>query len=131
MVEQQVAPGWRVDRVVPFHLVLPQRSNRQERAQRLAELPAAVAIQTDLTQAFRALFLDGRADGMQPIQALGLFYDFRYDMDGQLKPDFVLNQDAYKGVKMIVAGECDSLPEQAFYMVGTIDEAIEKAKKIN
>ena len=32
---------------------------------------------------------------------------------------------------MIVAGECDHLPEQAFYMVGTIDEAFEKAKKIN
>jgi F-type H+-transporting ATPase subunit beta len=29
-----------------------------------------------------------------------------------------------------VAGECDHMPEQAFYMVGTIDEAIEKAKKI-
>jgi F-type H+-transporting ATPase subunit beta len=27
-----------------------------------------------------------------------------------------------------VAGECDSLPEQAFYMVGTIDEAFAKAK---
>ena len=27
-------------------------------------------------------------------------------------------------------GECDSLPEQAFYMVGTIDEAFEKAKKV-
>ena len=46
-------------------------------SKRLADLPAAVAIQTDLSQAFRALFLDGRADGMQPIQALGLFYDFR------------------------------------------------------
>jgi tetratricopeptide (TPR) repeat protein len=44
---------------------------------RLADLPAASAIQTDLSQAFRALFLEGRADGMQPIQALGLFYDFR------------------------------------------------------
>jgi F-type H+-transporting ATPase subunit beta len=29
-----------------------------------------------------------------------------------------------------VAGECDHLPEQAFYMVGTIDEAFEKAKKM-
>ena len=27
---------------------------------------------------------------------------------------------------MIVYGECDALPEQAFYMVGTIDEAFEK-----
>jgi F-type H+-transporting ATPase subunit beta len=32
---------------------------------------------------------------------------------------------------MIASGELDHLPEQAFYMVGTIDEAIEKAKKIN
>jgi F-type H+/Na+-transporting ATPase subunit beta len=31
---------------------------------------------------------------------------------------------------MIVGGECDHLPEQAFYMVGTIDEAFEKAKKV-
>ena len=43
----------------------------------------------------------------------------------------VLADTAIRGFKMIVAGECDSLPEQAFYMVGTIDEAIEKAKKIN
>jgi len=35
-----------------------------------------------------------------------------------------------RGFKMIVAGECDHLPEQAFYMVGTIDEAFEKAKKL-
>jgi F-type H+-transporting ATPase subunit beta len=29
---------------------------------------------------------------------------------------------------MICDGECDHLPEQAFYMVGSIDEAFEKAK---
>jgi tetratricopeptide (TPR) repeat protein len=44
---------------------------------RMAQLPGAVEIQTDLSNAFRALFLDGGADGLQPIQALGLFYDFR------------------------------------------------------
>jgi tetratricopeptide (TPR) repeat protein len=44
---------------------------------RLPDLPAAVAVQADLATAFRALFLDGGADGLQPIQALGLFYDFR------------------------------------------------------
>ena len=38
--------------------------------------------------------------------------------------------DTIKGFKMIVNGECDHLPEQAFYMVGTIDEAFEKAKKL-
>ncbi len=34
---------------------------------------------------------------------------------------------AFKG---IVAGDYDDLPEQAFYMVGTIDEAVTKAKKL-
>ena len=38
--------------------------------------------------------------------------------------------ETIRGFKMIVEGECDALPEQAFYMVGSIDEAFEKAKKI-
>ncbi|WP_454692128.1 F0F1 ATP synthase subunit beta [Achromobacter aloeverae] len=38
--------------------------------------------------------------------------------------------ETIRGFKMIVNGECDALPEQAFYMVGTIDEAFEKAKKL-
>ena len=43
---------------------------------------------------------------------------------------YVTLKDTIKGFNMIVNGECDSLPEQAFYMVGSIDEAFEKAKKI-
>ncbi|MGL4666528.1 MAG: F0F1 ATP synthase subunit beta [Saezia sp.] len=43
---------------------------------------------------------------------------------------YVTLAETIRGFKMIVAGECDAMPEQAFYMVGTIDEAIEKAKKI-
>ncbi|RZU00685.1 F0F1 ATP synthase subunit beta [Rivibacter subsaxonicus] len=43
---------------------------------------------------------------------------------------YVPLKETIRGFKMIVAGECDSLPEQAFYMVGTIDEAFEKAKKL-
>ena len=39
-------------------------------------------------------------------------------------------KDTIKGFKMIVNGECDALPEQAFYMVGTIEEAFEKAKTL-
>src|SRR5574337_973941 len=38
--------------------------------------------------------------------------------------------DTIKGFKMIVNGECDALPEQAFYMVGPIEEAIAKAKSV-
>lgn len=39
-------------------------------------------------------------------------------------------KDTVKGFKEILEGKHDSLPEQAFYMVGTIEEAIEKAKKL-
>ena len=38
--------------------------------------------------------------------------------------------DTIKGFRMIMDGECDDLPEQAFVNVGTIDDAIEKGKKI-
>ena len=43
---------------------------------------------------------------------------------------YVSLKDTIKGFKMIASGELDHLPEQAFYMVGTIEEAIEKAKKM-
>jgi F-type H+-transporting ATPase subunit beta len=43
---------------------------------------------------------------------------------------YVTLKDTIKGFKMIVEGECDSLPEQAFYMVGGIEEAFEKAKTL-
>ncbi len=39
-------------------------------------------------------------------------------------------EDTIKGFKGIVAGEYDDLPESAFYMVGAIEEAVEKAKKM-
>jgi F-type H+/Na+-transporting ATPase subunit beta len=43
---------------------------------------------------------------------------------------YVPLSETIRGFKMITNGECDHLPEQAFYMVGTIDEAFEKAKKV-
>jgi F-type H+-transporting ATPase subunit beta len=43
---------------------------------------------------------------------------------------YVSLKDTIKGFKMIVNGECDQLPEQAFYMVGAIEEAVEKAKAL-
>ena len=44
---------------------------------------------------------------------------------------YVSLKETIRGFKMIVDGECDALPEQAFYMVGGIDEAFEKAKKMS
>ncbi|HVO89103.1 MAG TPA: F0F1 ATP synthase subunit beta [Casimicrobiaceae bacterium] len=43
---------------------------------------------------------------------------------------YVQLKETIRGFKMIVDGECDALPEQAFYMVGTIDEAFAKAKTL-
>jgi F-type H+-transporting ATPase subunit beta len=43
---------------------------------------------------------------------------------------FVKLEDTIKGFKGIVAGEYDDMPESAFYMVGTIEEAVEKARKM-
>ncbi|MBL8482856.1 MAG: F0F1 ATP synthase subunit beta [Rhodocyclaceae bacterium] len=43
---------------------------------------------------------------------------------------YVTLKDTIKGFKAIVSGEYDHLPEQAFYMVGGIEEVVEKAKTI-
>src|SRR5881227_596489 len=43
---------------------------------------------------------------------------------------YVPLKETIKGFSMIVNGECDQLPEQAFYMVGPIEEAFEKAKTL-
>ncbi len=43
---------------------------------------------------------------------------------------YVKLEDTIKGFQQILDGECDDLPEQAFYMVGNIDEAREKAEQL-
>ena len=44
---------------------------------------------------------------------------------------YVSLKETIRGFKGIINGEYDHLPEQAFYMVGGIDEAVEKAAKMN
>ncbi|MDO4228034.1 MAG: F0F1 ATP synthase subunit beta, partial [Neisseria sp.] len=44
---------------------------------------------------------------------------------------YVSLRDTIAGFKAILSGEYDHLPEQAFYMVGGIEEAVEKAKGLN
>src|SRR5476651_2055245 len=46
------------------------------------------------------------------------------------KGRYVSTKETIRGFKGILSGEFDHLPEQAFYMVGTIDEAVEKAKTL-
>jgi len=42
---------------------------------------------------------------------------------------YVKLEDTIRGFKGIINGEYDHLPENAFFMVGTIEEAVEQAKK--
>jgi len=48
-----------------------------------------------------------------------------------LKGKFVKIEDTIRGFREIAEGAHDNLPEQAFYMVGTIEDAIEKSKTLN
>ncbi|MBI4560851.1 MAG: hypothetical protein HY724_02315, partial [Candidatus Rokubacteria bacterium] len=43
---------------------------------------------------------------------------------------YVSIKDTIKGFREIVEGKHDDLPEQAFYMVGTLEEAVEKARQL-
>jgi F-type H+-transporting ATPase subunit beta len=43
---------------------------------------------------------------------------------------FVSLEDTIAGFKGLLAGDYDDMPEAAFYMVGTIEEAVEKAKRM-
>jgi F-type H+-transporting ATPase subunit beta len=47
-----------------------------------------------------------------------------------VKGRYVKLEDTIKGFSMIIEGRLDDLPEQAFYMVGTIEEAMEKGKQL-
>ena len=47
-----------------------------------------------------------------------------------LKGKYISLTETVRAFKEIVEGKHDALPEQAFYMVGAIDEALEKAKKL-
>ena len=47
-----------------------------------------------------------------------------------MKGKYVEVQDTVEGFSKILSGECDHIPEQAFYMVGALDEALKKAKTL-
>jgi F-type H+-transporting ATPase subunit beta len=44
---------------------------------------------------------------------------------------YVAIEETVRGYRQILDGEHDDLPEEAFYMVGTIDEAVDKAREMS
>ena len=69
----------------------------------------------------------GRARRMQRFLSQPFFVAEQFT---NLPGRYVDIKDTVKGFKEILEGKHDNLPEQAFYMVGTIEEVVEKAKKL-
>lgn len=68
-----------------------------------------------------------RAKRIQKFLTQPLFTaEFATGMEGR----YVSREQAVNDFERIISGECDHLPEQAFYMVGTLEEAFEKAEKL-
>ena len=90
---------------------------------RMSDLPGAAEIQADLGNAFRALFLDGAADGLQPVQAVGLFYDFR-----ELTP---VGADGDEMVRRLARRliDVDLLSQAAELLKHQVDERLEGVAK--
>lgn len=91
--------------------------------QQFGDKPQAAQIQTSLNQAFRNLFLGGMADGMQPVEALGLFNDFR-----DLTP---LGADGDEMVRRIVRRlvDVDLLDQAATLLQYQIDNRLQGVAK--
>ena len=69
----------------------------------------------------------GRARKIQRFLSQPFFVTKQFTgMDGR----YVKLEDTIKGFKELVSGKYDHIPEQAFYMVGTMEEALEKAEKM-
>jgi tetratricopeptide (TPR) repeat protein len=90
---------------------------------RMGDLPGATELQADLGNAFRALFLDGAADGLQPVQAVALFYDFR-----ELTP---VGADGDEMVRRLARRliDVDLLPQAAELLKHQVDERLEGVAK--
>ncbi len=99
----------------------------QSTLQRYRELQDIIAIlgMDELSEEDKLVV--GRARRMQRFLSQPFFVAEQFT---NLPGRYVDIKDTVKGFKEILEGKHDALPEQAFYMVGTIEEVIEKAKKL-
>ena len=99
----------------------------QEVLQRYQELKDIIAIlgMDELSEEDKALVY--RARKMQQFFSQAMFVAEQFT--GQ-PGDYVSREDTVRSFKAILDGECDAMPEQAFYMVGTIEDARTKAESL-
>ena len=99
----------------------------QEVLQRYQELKDIIAIlgMDELSEEDKALVY--RARKMQQFFSQAMFVAAQFT--GQ-PGDYVSREDTVRSFRAILDGDCDDMPEQAFYMVGTIDDARKKAEQL-
>ncbi|MFZ5669253.1 MAG: endoglucanase [Pseudomonadota bacterium] len=78
---------------------------------RQQDLPQSVQLQADLSNAFKALFLDGMADGLQPIQSLALFKDFQELTPLGAEGDLMVRKLVRRLVDVDLLGEAERMLE--------------------
>jgi F-type H+-transporting ATPase subunit beta len=99
----------------------------QQTLQRYKELQDIIAILGMDELSPEDKLVVSRARKVQRFLGQPLFVAERYNsMDGRYVPV----KETIRGFKMILDGECDALPEQAFFMAGGIDDVLEKAGKL-
>ena len=100
----------------------------QEVLQRYKELQDIIAIlgMDELSEEDKLIV--SRARKIQNFLSQPFFVAERFTgMSGK----YVQIEDTVEGFSRLLSGKCDNLPEQAFFMVGSIEEAFEKAKKLS
>jgi tetratricopeptide (TPR) repeat protein len=89
----------------------------------LPDLPEATLLQADLSAAFKTLFLGGMADGLPPIQALALFYDFKEETPVGADGDAMVRRLTRRLV------DVDLLPQAEALLKYQIDNRLEGVPK--
>jgi F-type H+-transporting ATPase subunit beta len=107
------------------HYLIARRT--QQTLQRYKELQDIIAILGMDELSPEDKLVVSRARKVQRFLGQPLFVAERYNaMDGRYVPV----KETIRGFKMILDGECDAIPEQAFFMAGGINDVLEKAGKL-
>ena len=117
-----------LDPLVDRRRALRHRARRAGVLQRYKELQDIIAIlgMDELSEEDKQTVSRARKIAALPVAAV----QRRRSVHRLSTASIVSLKDTIRGFKGILDGEYDHLPEQAFYMVGGIEEAVEKAKKI-
>jgi len=117
------------DSLTKFTVALPLREGK------LRDLPDPAGTDPEIGDLQKVYVLAAEDDKLTVARARKIqrFFSQPFTVGEQftgLKGEYVKVEDTIKGFREILEGKCDDMPEQSFYMVGTIEQAREKAKNM-